>query len=1128
MHYKHLIGLVGLLLLNISALYAATYSGNCGASGANVKWSYDDQTKVLTISGSGAMANYGIKTINNPYSNYLYRTTAPYDSYDVKSLIIAEGVTKLGNYAFAGVGFRSISMPSSLTEIGENCFQFCTRIEAVRVGKNVTTIGAHAFECCHNMKHLLLPNGLKTIGANAFASTNKLQNLVIPKSVTAVGEKIFYYGDASGPRLKNLYSNWQSANIITAPDVFYWSYNCTLVGYYGTKATYQSKGWSNSFTTITENTNYVGVDLGLSVRWMDRNVGASGITDIGTYWAWGDTYEKTSFTWSNYDYGTALNNMTKYCNNAANGNLDKITILDLNDDPAAESVMGALLRTPTWAEWNELFTRCTWTETTYNGTAVWKVTGPNGNSIYLPKGGYKNNTSVTAGCYYWTSDLNTATTNDGSNRALYIDAASRSAAKYGLRYVGMPIRAVCTREWPTNTLTVKDTPTGSATSRIYNTGESVTLTAATDPCYTFKKWSNGSTSRSITVTVTANATYTAQYEQNTYTVTVTSASTTQGTVKIGSGTASGSVSTTANCGGSVTFSATPKTGYHFVKWSDGNTNATRTVTVNAAATYTASFAINTYTLTVNSANTAQGTVTGGGTYNHGATATLKATPKTGYHFVKWSDGNTNASRTVTVNAAATYTASFAINTYTLTVSSANTAQGTVTGGGTYNHGATATLKATPKTGYHFVKWSDGNTNASRTVTVTAAATYTASFAINTYTLTVNSANTAQGTVSGGGTYNHGATATLKATPATGYHFVEWSDGNTNATRTVTVNAAATYTASFAINTYTINPTDIGDGVEIEDGNWTDIPYGSLIKIYANPTDDCYQFEKWSDNNTDNPRTYLFEGTIPFTVVYELKSFTISIESNIETSFTGTQTVACGTQVTLHAVEVANWHFDHWSDGNTETERLVEVTSDTLITAYYAANCGEYAQWPVVSLYEWLLMLDVQSLSASGYKFGSEKVCWYRVQGEPDSLDGSETGDDIKCATGYYLTIDRALPGTGDYYAVVDVSDNPTPQLCNNLMRSEIVHYSSEEGTDRRVPVLVPTYAHPGEQLRLYHLNPMGETTVSVTDITGRVICEITSENTSQVLLQAANTPGNYQVVVSHNGERIVIRYTVVK
>ncbi|MBR3783796.1 MAG: choice-of-anchor J domain-containing protein [Bacteroidales bacterium] len=212
-----------------------------------------------------------------------------------------------------------------------------------------------------------------------------------------------------------------------------------------------------------------------------------------------------------------------------------------------------------------------------------------------------------------------------------------------------------------------------------------------------------------------------------------------------------------------------------------------------------------YTLTVASNNTAWGTVSGGGTYNEGATVTLTATAATGYRFVSWQDGNTQNPRTVTVTGNATYTATFEAippTQYTITATSNNTAWGTVSGGGTYNEGATATLTATAATGYRFVQWQDGNTQNPRTVTVTGNATYTATFEAippTQYTLTVVSNNTAWGTVSGGGTYNEGATATLTATAATGYHFVQWQDGNTQNPRTVTVTANATYVATFADN-----------------------------------------------------------------------------------------------------------------------------------------------------------------------------------------------------------------------------------------------------------------------------------------------------------------------------------------
>ena len=116
--------------------------------------------------------------------------------------------------------------------------------------------------------------------------------------------------------------------------------------------------------------------------------------------------------------------------------------------------------------------------------------------------------------------------------------------------------------------------------------------------------------------------------------------------------------------------------------------------------------------------------------------------------------------------------------------------------------ALGTLPTATRTGYTFKGWStsaSGSVNVSTTTKVTGNVTYYAVWQINSYTLTVTAG--AGGTVSGSGTYNYGATATLKATPSAGYHFVKWSDGNTNASRTVTVIGNATYTATFEQDPY---------------------------------------------------------------------------------------------------------------------------------------------------------------------------------------------------------------------------------------------------------------------------------------------------------------------------------------
>lgn len=108
-------------------------------------------------------------------------------------------------------------------------------------------------------------------------------------------------------------------------------------------------------------------------------------------------------------------------------------------------------------------------------------------------------------------------------------------------------------------------------------------------------------------------------------------------------------------------------------------------------------------------------------------------------------------------------------------------RGEVTGKGIYNEGTELTISATPKSGYYFDRWyEDGSTDATRTITVTQNATYTALFfpeeVINYYDVTVLSADETMGTVSGGGTQiEEGSVITITATPKSGYQFLYWKD-----------------------------------------------------------------------------------------------------------------------------------------------------------------------------------------------------------------------------------------------------------------------------------------------------------------------------------------------------------------
>lgn len=123
----------------------------------------------------------------------------------------------------------------------------------------------------------------------------------------------------------------------------------------------------------------------------------------------------------------------------------------------------------------------------------------------------------------------------------------------------------------------------------------------------------------------------------------------------------------------------------------------------------------------------------------------------------------------------------------------------------------------------------------------------------------------------------GKSVRITATEKEGYEFVKWSDDVTDNPRVVAVNDAVNLTAIFKLKQYTLDPATFGEGVTLN-GSATPITVtmGQSITAQATSIDPCEEFNKWSDENTDNPRTFTYDGTAtPFTVVYGTKLFTVT-------------------------------------------------------------------------------------------------------------------------------------------------------------------------------------------------------------------------------------------------------------
>ncbi len=320
-------------------------------------------------------------------------------------------------------------------------------------------------------------------------------------------------------------------------------------------------------------------------------------------------------------------------------------------------------------------------------------------------GVYKNAGTITIEDGYFVQNTNLEA-NLAANRGVY-KLTSGTEYSEGYQY---DIDKAYTLTWVTD----GNDLTGNYTKGKTRVGATITMPSTpTKTGYTFKEW-------------TPTPAATMPSEDKTYTATWTPNTNTKYTVKhmreALDGTYPAGLTETENQTGTTATETAAST----KSYTGFTAPATQTKTIAADGSMEIAYYYtrNSYTLSwVTDGDALTGSYTNGST-KYGAAITAPNTPtKTGYTFAGWSPAKAE-----TMPAAATeYTATWTINQYTLTVLSANETMGTVTGGGKYDYNASHTITATPKTGYKFVQWNDGNENAERSVTVTADVTYTATF-----------------------------------------------------------------------------------------------------------------------------------------------------------------------------------------------------------------------------------------------------------------------------------------------------------------------------------------------------------------------------------------------------------------
>ena len=395
----------------------------------------------------------------------------------------------------------------------------------------------------------------------------------------------------------------------------------------------------------------------------------------------------------------------------------------------------------------------------------------------------------------------------------------------------------------------------------YDEGEVVDLVAEAEEGFQFVNWTGDVDTiddvevASTTITVNGDCSITASFGQ----IPPEQWSLTTSSTAGGSVTVPGDGTFTYDVGTVVSLVATPATGYQFVNWTGDVVTianveaASTTVTMNGDYSVTANFEripLTGYTLTV--------AVSGSGlpsgvvqqhTYAAGTVVQIVATPPCGYQFVDWTGdvdtiADVNSSQTtITMNGDYFITANFAritVTYYTLTVAvSGSGSTSPAVGQHAYAAGTVVPIIATPAGGYRFVNWTGNvgtiaNVNAASTI-ITMNGDYfiTANFEAilaGQYSLTTSS--TTGGSVTAPGettfTYDAGTVVSLVATPATGYHFVNWTGNVGTITNVNAASTTITMSGSYSVVANFLEDSPIPPGI-----GYTEAQAEALIIVLVN-------------------------------------------------------------------------------------------------------------------------------------------------------------------------------------------------------------------------------------------------------------------------------------------------------
>ncbi|MBQ0035074.1 MAG: leucine-rich repeat protein [Bacteroidales bacterium] len=798
-----------------------------GSCGPNLTFTYVNGGNKITIQGTGRMYDYSSQQAV-PWGAYAARIT---------NIILSEGITHIGNYAFTGSSITSISLPESVTSIGSHAFTFSQYSYSwqLNLPSALDTIGAYAFVNygSYTAIELELPTTLKYIGDHAFTDAI-FQYVNIPSSVEYIGQNPF-------KRVNSLAVDSQNRYYDSRED-------CNAIIHTASNTLIKASAFC-SF--IPRSVKVIGAEAisgsnQLIIPETIDTISSSALCGSGVL-----IFEGTTPPVISEDAVSYMGSYTKF-------------IVPCGSLNAYSSVSALSNSHYTDDRYQQHSTSIE--EISAQASASFDFTVDNPIHGYVDVDSalcnlYLHAQAIPDTCYqflYWE--------NNTSNQQELGNPISFVRIKDGGNYTAHfeKVRSRITSE--INHGTVEG-------SGIYEIGAEVSLMATASPHYHFTQWADGNTDNPRRIVVsTADENFVAIAEIDRHSV---SASANNGAVFGGGEYAYGET---------ISLLVTADYGYHFYGWSDGNSENPRMVNVVHDTVFNAVCTKEEYSIATMSSSEGGSTI-GDTIVKYQESVEIAAQPIYGYHFTQWSDGNTDNPRIIEVTCDSTFTALFERNSYQITTAINNEEWGSAYGDTLVHYREQIVISAVPSTGYYFTQWSDGNTNNPRAVEVTSDSVFTAQFAKLQFFITVTSSDTNMGSVTGSAKMDYMSPAVILAVPAEGHHFEQWNDGITDNPRAIIVVQDTAFEAEFAINQYkltlSVNDDDMGivSGAGIYD-------YRSMVECQALPVSG-YEFVKWSDGSTFNPYSFIIKGDTSLTAEFrKIQSALddVETESNVQKIF----------------------------------------------------------------------------------------------------------------------------------------------------------------------------------------------------------------------------------------------------